>query len=140
MDDKTPVAEPVLKKDSKRPFVLSILCMFSFVYFGIISLLFFLSLIYSGWITEVVNKYMEDKDYTTVQVVGIALAGFLLHGFSFAGCIRMWYMKRSGYLIFGISTLIIAVYQLFQDQIHVLETVIYIGLIILFGLFYRKLH
>ena len=140
MDETSQVAETVSKKKPDRPFLLSILCIFSFVYFGIISVIFLLSLFYSGWITDVANKYMDEAKYAPVQVIGIALAGFLLHGFSLAGCIRMWYMKRSGYLIFGISTLIIAVYQLFQEQVNVLEISIYIGLIILFGLFYRKMQ
>jgi hypothetical protein len=51
----------------------------------------------------------------------------------------MWKMKRLGYLLFGISSLIIAGYQLLASEISPLTTGFYIGFIIAFGLFLKKL-
>jgi hypothetical protein len=126
-------------KGMKRPLVLSLLCLFSFVFFGLIAVLFLLSDIYSGRIAEVLNHYITGTALTTAGVAGITTGGFILHAACVAGCILMWRMKRGGYYIFGISALLISLYQLFRNHVPMGTTVVYILLIVLFGLFYRKM-
>jgi hypothetical protein len=58
---------------------------------------------------------------------------------SLAGIILIWKMRRLGYFLFGISSLIIAGYQLFSTQISPLTTAFYIVLILAFGFFLKKL-
>jgi hypothetical protein len=121
-----------------RPLVLELLCIFSFIFFGMITILFLLSVFYSGWITDVVNQYTLQDRYPKTQILIITLGGFILHATAFAGAIQIWNLKRSGYYLFSISVLIIAVYHLFHHNIPVSYTSLYIALAILFGLFYRK--
>jgi len=121
-----------------RPVFLELFCIFSFVFFGMITILFLLSVFYSGWITDVVNQYTPQNSYSKTQILIITLGGFILHATAFAGAIQIWNLKKSGYYLFSISTLIIAVYHLFHHNIPVSYTTLYIALIVLFGLFYRK--
>jgi hypothetical protein len=123
-----------------RPFFLSLVSVFAFVFFGLISLFFLAALFSSGWITEVRNKYLTERTESKQMIILIIAGGFLLHLVSFIGCIKIWHMRKSGFLMFSISTLILALFQLFSDRISVFTTGVYICFIILFGFYYRKLH
>ncbi|MCX6247404.1 MAG: hypothetical protein NTW10_06700 [Bacteroidetes bacterium] len=135
---KTTSSNPT-KDALKRPFLLTLLCLFSFVFSGLITLLFLLALLWSGTIADMVLRYAPENSASGITVFFYTLAGFLLHALSLTGIILIWRMKRIGYLLFGISFLIIAGYQLIASQISPLTTGFYIGLIIAFGLFLRKL-
>lgn len=123
----------------QRPFLVTLLCLFSFVFFGFIAILFIVALFYSGNITGIVNKYLPEHPVSTSGVFLYTCAGFLLHIFSVAGSAMIWRMKRKGYILFAISSLIITSYQLSQTQISFMTTSVYILLIILFGIFYKKM-
>lgn len=122
---------------SGPPFLLSLLVVFSLVFFGLISMLFLISLFYSGSIIRVINEYIPEGSVHPAKVILITIAGFLLHGTAFTGTLLMLKMKKAGYFLFGIAALIICSYQLFQDNISVLTSLIYISLIILFSFFYK---
>jgi hypothetical protein len=127
------------EEEAKRPFLLTVLCLFSFVFFGLISFLFLFALLYSGSIADMVLRYAPENPPAGITVLFYILGGFLLHTLSLAGNILIWKMRRLGYILFGISSLIIAAYQLFATQISPLTTAFYIGLILAFGLFMKKL-
>jgi len=127
------------EESAKRPFFLTVLCLFSFVFFGLISVLFLLALLYSGSITDMVLRYAPANSPARITILLYILGGFLLHTLSLAGNILIWKMRRLGYILFGISSLIIAVYQLSATQISPLTTAFYIGLIFAFGFFLKKL-
>ncbi len=127
------------KDEVKRPFLLTVLSLFSFVFFGLISVLFFVALLYTGSITDMVLRYAPENSPARITVLFYILGGFLLHGLSLAGNILIWKMRRLGYILFSISSLIIAAYQLFATQISPLTTAFYIGLIFAFGFFLKKL-
>lgn len=128
------------KNKRSRPAFLTLLCLFSFVFYGLISLVFFLALFFSGWIADVRSKYLPEGTESKGIIILITLAGLLLHLVSLTGSIYMWYRRRSGYLMLSISTLIILLYQLLSSSISVLTTVVYFIFIILFGIFYRRFH
>jgi len=124
---------------AKRPFMLTVLCLFSFVFFGLISVLFLVALLYTGSITDMVLRYAPENSPARITVLFYILGGFLLHGLSLAGNILIWKMRRLGYILFGISSLIITGYQLLATQISPLTTAFYVGLILAFGFFLKKL-
>ena len=124
---------------AKRPFMLTVLCLFSFVFFGLISVLFLVALLNTGSITNMVLRYAPENSPARTTVLFYILGGFLLHGLSLAGNILIWKMRRLGYILFGISSLIIAGYQLLATQISPLTTAFYVGLILAFGFFLKKL-
>ena len=123
-----------------RPFLLTLLCLFSFIFYGLISILLLLAFFFSGWISEVRNSYLPDRTESKGTIILILVAGLLLHLVSLFGSINIWYRRKSGYLMLSISTLIIALYQLFSDRISVFTTAVYIILIVLFGIYYRRFH
>ncbi len=123
-----------------RPAFLSVICIFSFVYFLLLFLFFLTALFFSGWIAEVTLSYLSEEELTKSQVIVLLLSASLLHGTALVGTLLIWKLKRWGYYLLGIPCLIMASYQLFQPQIAITTTGIYIFLIVLFGLFFRKLH
>ena len=127
------------KAAGNRPFLLTLFSLFSFVFFGLITVLFLFALLFSGSITDMVLRYAPENSPARTTVFFYILGGFLLHALSFTGNILIWRMKKKGYLLFGISSLLIAAYQLLATQISPLTTAFYVGLIIVFGLFYKKL-
>ena len=123
-----------------RPFFLSLICVFSFVFYGLLSFFFLAALFFSGWISEVRNKYLPEGTGSKQVIILIIAAGFLLHMISFIGSIKIWQLRKSGYIMLSISTLIIALFQLFSDRIPVITAGVYIIYIILFGFYYRRFH
>jgi len=123
-----------------RPFGLSVFCLFGFVYFALLSLLFMLAIFYSGWITNVTNKYVPAEAVTRTQVILVFITGALLHGVAFAGLILIWKMRKLGYLLLCVPCLAVASYHLFQSQISISATIFYISFIIIFGFYYRCLR
>jgi hypothetical protein len=127
------------KEPGRRPLVLTALSLFSFVYFGILSLLLLLSVFYSGWITSLMNTYNpgSPKPGALVSLVFVLL--FLFHALCFTGTLLIFRLKKTGYYIYGVAALVISGYQLFQPQIPVYSTAIPVVLLILFGIFFRRL-
>jgi hypothetical protein len=48
-------------------------------------------------------------------------------------------MKRNGYILFSLSSLTIAIYQLFEANLSPMTTAVYITLVIAFGIFLKKM-
>jgi hypothetical protein len=128
------------KHRQPRPVFLSVICIFAFVFYGLLSLLFLFALFSSGWISEVRNKYLPDGTESKQMIILVTASGFVLHLLSLIGSINIWYRRKSGYLILSVSTLIIALFQLFSDRISGFTTAVYICFIILFGIYYRRFH
>jgi len=128
------------KHKQPRPVFLSLICIFAFVFYGLLSLLFLFALFFSGWISQVRNKYLPQGTESKQMIILITAAGFLLHLASLIGSINIWYRRKSGYLILSISTLTIALFQLFSERISVFTTSVYVFIIILFGIYYRRFH
>jgi len=127
------------EEKARRPFLLTVICLFAFVFFGLITVLFLFSLFFTSSITDMVYRYAPENSTSGMKVLGYTLGGFLLHAVSFSGIIFIWRLRRLGYKLFGISALIIASYQLFLSQISPFTTSFYIVFILAFGLFYKKL-
>lgn len=124
----------------KRPLLLSLLCIFSWIYYGILASLFLAALFYSGWITDVINQYIPDKNWSKTIVSLLFLSMFLLHAIAILGVVLLWKGRPKGYYLFAISTIIITICHLFRPEISWLSTAVYTILILLFGFFYRESH
>jgi hypothetical protein len=131
-------SEPL--KIRPRPVILTVLCLFSFVYFALLSLLFLLGLINTGWIVKVTNQYLSTGDSSKSQTFFIFFAGLLLHGLAFTGILLIWNLRKTGYYLLGISCLVIATYQLVNPVAAITSTAVYVIILFLFGLFFRRMH
>ena len=126
--------------ERKRPFLLTALCIFSFIFFGLISLLLLASLLFSGSFRELINTYVTGDPVSFGILFSLLLAMFLLTAAAFAGTFLMWRMNRKGYYLFGIPVLAICCFQLVQKEVPVFTTWILVLFLLLFGLFYKKLR
>ncbi len=139
-------AEPVLPEVPSsvpvkgRPLALSVLCVAAWVFFAVLTLLFVAGLWNARWITEVTNHYIPGERYTTTRFIFSFGGAALLHAIAFTGVILIWRLRRTGYTLFGISSLVISAWNLAQGTAGATQTALYILFIILFGLFYRRLR
>jgi hypothetical protein len=131
----TEAPQPVQLK--KRPVLLSALCLFSWVYFFLLSVLFLLGLFHSGQMMQALNLYAPVSQYSKSTVTFILGSNALLHILSFTGVIVMWNLRKYGYFIFGGSVLVITLYQLLMPNVVFSATFVYIVLLVLFGLYFR---
>lgn len=127
------------KPSGRRHLLFSVLCIFSWVYYGIMASLFLIALLYSGWISDVINQYIPDNTLPSTQVPMIFLGLFVLHATAFTGIIFLWNLRPFGYYLFSVPTIIITVFHLFRPEISWLSTALYTVLIFLFAFFYRDL-
>ncbi|HSN50730.1 MAG TPA: hypothetical protein VLR52_05815 [Bacteroidales bacterium] len=141
MDEKGPIEKIEAKEASfSPPFSLSLVALFFFVFFGVYALIFLLSLFYSGTITRVINTYIPEDAFSPTVITLIILGGFVLHAAASAGILMMWKLRKKGYFLFATSCILLTTYQLTQHQVSVIITAVYIGAVILFGIFYRKMR
>ncbi|MEI6889793.1 MAG: hypothetical protein ACOYM0_08015 [Bacteroidales bacterium] len=122
----------------KRPFFFELLCVFGLVYFLIYALLFIAGFFYSGWVTDAINLYTPVSQYSKTGVMLFMGFSSVLFILAFSGIIVMLKMRKYGYYIFGVSSLILASFQLFRPGISFIGTGIIFGMLILFGLYFRR--
>ncbi len=129
--------EPQPVKGTARPVLLTVLCLFSMVYFGITSLVFLYALFHSGTITRLLAEYTSQGGIPPALVTLVMAGAALLHVSCLAGALMIWKLRKKGYLLLSVASLLIAVAQLFLPGLAPGGTVLYVVLIFLFGLFYR---
>ncbi len=122
-----------------RPLMLTVISLFSFVYFGVLSLLLILSVFYSGWITRLVNAYNPQAPRSGFLISLLFVFLFLLHAACFAGTVLIFRLKKVGYYIYGTAALVLSIYQLFQPRVPVYSTAIPVILLVSFGIFFKRL-
>ena len=139
-EDVNPNEDINIAQVRNRPLLLTILCLASFVYFCLLSLLFLAGLFNASWITRVMNQYFATAHYTNVQTLLFFGAGFSLHVLAITGIWLIWNLRKTGYYFLALSCLIIAIYQLTNPGAAIASTAAYISLILLFGVFYNSLQ
>ncbi|MEI7663383.1 MAG: hypothetical protein WCK34_14340 [Bacteroidota bacterium] len=140
VEDAQGTASSETPQVKSRPVFLSIICMFSFIYFSLISALFFLTLFFSGTIVRVRHLYIPDDQNNPGTLLFLFLAGFLLHSAAFAGTVFIWHGKKAGYWLLVFPSLVAGLWQLFQPQTAIGTTAVYFILVLLFSLFFKRLH
>ncbi|MEI7724900.1 MAG: hypothetical protein WCK09_07330 [Bacteroidota bacterium] len=141
MDEEIKTGEIIQTSAIKsRPVILTMLCLFSFVYLFLLTALFLAGLFNAGWITKVTNQYLASADFTKAQTTLIFGAGFLLHGLAFTGVLFIWNLRKKGYYLFTVVCLMIALLQTLLPDISVTTTAVYIIMIIIYGIFFTRYH
>jgi hypothetical protein len=122
----------------RRPFFLTLLCIFAGIYYFLFAALFTAGFFFSGWVTNAINMYAPVVLYSKAGVT-LTLAGLsLLFILSFTGIVVMFFMRRPGYWIFGVSSLLLSAVQLFRPTLSFSGPVMFILFLILFGLYFRR--
>jgi hypothetical protein len=137
-EQPTEQAAPAARQN--RPVLLTVLCLGSLVFFGLLTALFLAGVIWNEKIAAVTARYHLSGPGSIPGTFGFFLTAFLLHTLAFAGIILIFRLRKAGYYLLGTACLAIAGYQLFNPSGTVVSTVIYILFILSFGIFFRRLH
>ncbi len=135
-NDSTP--EPLREKG--RPVILSLLALFSMIYFALLSILFLLCLSYSSAIVRVRALYNPNNGFTGSHLQLFFGVSFLLHLGAFAGALLIWKLRKNGYYLLALSCLLLFISHLFLSQLSPGASLVYIILPILLGVFFPRLH
>ncbi|MBC8484539.1 MAG: hypothetical protein H8D45_00655 [Bacteroidetes bacterium] len=124
----------------QRPFFLSILCVAVFVYSGLFTLLFLTGIIFNKWLTTILNDFLPERNFNSTLILLLNLSGVILYGLSFLGAFYIWKLKLHGFYIYMISTIILIIAPYFIGLGSTINTIVFLLLILLPGMYYRKLH
>jgi hypothetical protein len=106
-DDRNIQASDQANETTKRPLLISITCIFSFVYNAII----LLSLLFAGFfprtISNILNQYHDQINLGPFWFYVFLVLGIFVFGLAFYSILLLWKMKRKGILFFLISQLVI---------------------------------
>ena len=127
------------KEVSIRPWILSILCIVFFVHTALLSVLFLMAAFFNSWLTDVINNYMEGSSFEKTPVLLFTITGFILYSISFVGTYYIWQMKKKGLVILFISVFSILLFTFIIGAGSVLNYLVYLFLLALFSLFYKRL-
>jgi hypothetical protein len=125
-------------ESSKRPFFLTLVAIFAFIFIGFYLLFNLVALFNSGWIAKVNKQYLQGDDAPPILTTLEYTVGVFLHLAALVGLYLMWKLKRKGYLVFSGAVLIISSIQLFTNGAPVMTTFVNIALLILLGTFYQR--
>lgn len=95
----------VLETRSKRPAMLTLLCILSFIGNGFMVLLGLGGILTSGYIANVLEEY--SKGFDTISHEILLLASFsvlLVFGLKLWGVIMMYFGRKAGYILYLIPT------------------------------------
>ncbi len=125
------------KKPKNRPILLSILCFFVFTYSGILIVFFLAGILNVSWITKMLNEYSQGVLISTYEIFLYSLLGLSVFLLMFFGAIKIWFLKKYGFIIFSISNIFIITFQVFTSNFNWIAILISTLFILLFSFFYR---
>lgn len=131
----TPAQRTAPKEESQpkqRTLGLSVLLIFSFVYSGLLLLLFIAGLFYPENVQSILQQYYKQI-YISPAISSIAnAAAIIIIGISFYGLVLLWKFKRKGFYYFASSqvsiilTIIFLLKSLDWINVVILATILFI--------------
>ena len=129
-----------IKSNTKRPFFLSILCIAIFSYSTLFILIFLTGILYNKWITKVLNDFLAVGEVRHSFILILSFAGILLYSMSFLGAFLIWKLRRKGFYIYSVSSVLIICLPYFFHFGSLISTIVLLLLIALILLHFRKLN
>jgi hypothetical protein len=87
----------------RRPVLLLLLCIFTFICSGFITLFSFLGIILSGWLADTVKEIVPGLEgMSAAFFIVLFLVLFILFGLSLWGAILMFGLKKGGFVMYVI--------------------------------------
>lgn len=121
-----------------RPYLLSLICIFTFTWYFIYTLFFAAGFLFSSWVSKAMEVYSPEKGFNPNMVkASLGILSLLFIG-ALTGTFLMWRMSRKGYYLFGISSLGIASVQFGFPSFSFAGILVPVILIFLYGLFFRR--
>jgi len=132
--------DQVVNSDVQRPFFLSILCVAIFSYSTLFILLFLTAVLFNSWITNVLNDFLTIGEVKQSSILLLSLVGIVLYSLSFYSAFLIWKLKRRGFFIFLISSILLVVVPYLFQFGNVISAIVLLLLAALILLHYRKLN
>ena len=132
--------EQEIKSNVHRPFFLSILCVAIYSYSTLFILLFLTGILYNKWITKVLNDFITVGEVHPNSILTLSFIGIILYSLSFMGAFFIWKLKRKGFYIYLISSLLIISLPYLFHFGNVISTIVLLLLVVLILAHYRKLN
>lgn len=123
-----------------RPFFLSIICIAIYSYSTLFILLFLTGILYNKWITKVLNDFLTVGEVHPNSILILSFVGIILYSLSFMGAFFIWKLKRKGFYIYLISSLLIISLPYLFHFGNVISTIVLLLLVVLILAHYRKLN
>ncbi len=127
---------------SKRPVLLSRLCIVTFFFSGSMTLFSFGGLFLSGWMANYINFFVKGfYNVGSNILIFFFLSVFVLFGSSLVGALLMFRLKRSGYWIYLSANAIMILLSFFvvMNFINILFIIVSVVFIFLYWIPYKQL-
>ena len=136
---ETNITEPFLTEKNvttKRPKLLTVLCILSFIGSGFMAVAFLLLSVTAGALASVLSS-IPGLVETLGGGMAFIIISFVLSAISFFGVLQMWKLKKSGFLIYSASQMIFFIIPLLMISAYefsVFGLVITLSFIVLYGI------
>ena len=124
----------------KRPLLLAMLCFSVFVYSAFFVLLFSAAAVFNNWIYFVWNDFLPENHIEKSAILKLSLVGIFLYAGSFLGAFFIWRLKRIGFYLFLVFSLLIVLFPYFLGFGSIINIFVFSAMTILFLFFYRKFN
>jgi hypothetical protein len=99
---------------NQRPTAVTVLCILTFIWSGLMALVSLIGIFASGWFASLLGDYGGGAlgDMAGGILIVIFLISFILWGLSLFGAIKMFGMKKSGYILYMIPNCLMLIGQI----------------------------
>jgi len=126
---------------NKKPFGLSLLIIFAFVYNGLLLALMLAGLVYNDIVLNILQQYYSRIYISPTTSLLLTLGGTIIFGVSFFGLILIWQFKRKGvYFYIPAQLAMILVLVLLLKSYDYTNIGIAVVVMIIFGLYTRDMN
>jgi hypothetical protein len=138
--DKPDQTPENLGKTYTRPVIYSALISAAFLYSFLMSLLFLAGILKNQWLTNVMNDYFPERVFTSSGTLFFTIIGLAVHAIAITGLVFLFRLRRLGFYIFGIATVLLITIPYLHGSGNLLSSVIYATVYILLGLYFKKMR
>jgi hypothetical protein len=124
---------------TKRPKFLTLVCLIALAYNGLLMLVFFFGIFMSLGMGQTLMTYAELYELSSLKILAVSLAGFILFGISFWSILKIYLLHRSGFYIFLISGALLIILQISQGFINWYFLTVFILFSLIFSLYIKQL-
>jgi len=123
---------------TQRPMFLSLLCIASLVYNGLLILILIAAFFFRNYLTEVIRNYANAKS-PEVSLYVFLFSGLLLAGMAFFGVLKMWQLKKVGFLLFLITNMLIMIALYFFFTLSLWHLILSILMLFIFWIYAKRM-
>ena len=99
---------------TQRPGMLTVLCILTFIWSGLFTLLSLIGIFSSKWLGTIIEEYVSNMGGISTSIfLLVFIVMFIFWGLSLFGAIKMFNLKKSGFIMYVIPNGVMTLMQLF---------------------------